>query len=51
MINVLEINCGLIPISLHVHLRFDLPFTNFHIDYDLEKVLTVVKSTVLNLYD
>ena len=29
--------------SLRVHLRFDLPFANFHIDYDLEIILTVDK--------
>ena len=28
-----------------------LAFTNFHIDYDLEIILTVVKLIALNLYD
>ena len=37
--------------SLHVYVRFDLPFTNFHIDYESEIVLTVVKLIALNLCD
>ena len=35
--------------SLRVHLRFDLPFTNFHIDNDFEIILYVVKLIALNL--
>ena len=42
-----------IPIhkSQRVHLQLDLPFTNFHIDYGFEIILTVVKLVALNLYD
>ena len=36
---------------MRVYLRFGLPFTNFHGDYDFEIVLTVVKLIALNLCD
>ena len=39
--------------SLRMYKRFDLPFTNFHIDYDFKIVLyaIVVKLIVINFWD